>query len=156
LLSDVYTSLAVLAGMLVIYVGERLGVRQLMILDPLIALVIAVMVARAGWSVTRRAVGHLLDAAIPPDQQRAITALLDEHYPQFVEYHALRSRKAGSQTFIDLHLVVPPNLPVLDAHDLADHLEQDIRLLVANAEVMIHVEPGPLGRADSSKEEETE
>jgi len=64
-----------------------------------------------------------------------------EHSDQVINLHKLRSRKAGSQRYIDLHLVVPKNTNLEEAHQLCDHLEQDIEERLQIADVTIHIEP---------------
>jgi len=66
---------------------------------------------------------------------------LEEHYPQFAGFHRLRTRRAGSQRYVDLHLVVPGEQSVAESHAICDHLEHDLREVLPRAEIMIHVEP---------------
>ena len=139
--TDVWTSAGVLGGMVLIAVGERVGLREMHHLDPVIAIGVAVVIARAACGITRRSYHHLVDRALPQEEVAKIEALLREHYPQFAEYHRLRTRRAGPQRYIDLHLVVPGDQSVAEAHVLCDHLERDLRALLSRAEVMIHVEP---------------
>jgi cation diffusion facilitator family transporter len=139
--TDVYTMGGVLAAMVFIWLGRLLGVKAISLADPIAALLVAVVITRAAWGITRRAVGQLADRSLSAEEQGRIEALIQSHYPQFVDFHRLRSRMAGSERHIDLHLVVPHTMAVAEAHELCDHLEQDIKLLMPNTEVMIHVEP---------------
>jgi len=139
--TDVWTSAGVCGGMLLIAVGERVGLREMHHLDPVIAIGVAVVIARAACDITRRSYDHLVDRSLPQEEVEKIGALLREHYPQFAEYHRLRTRRAGPQRYIDLHLVVPGDQSVAEAHILCDHLERDLRALLSRAEIMIHVEP---------------
>lgn len=139
--TDVWTSLGVLGGMSIIAVGTWAGLHEVHHLDPVIAIMVAVVIARAAWDITRRSYDHLVDRSLPANEMDQITSLLREHYPEFTEYHRLRTRRAGSQRYVDLHLVVPGEQSVTEAHALADHLEQDLRNLLPGLEVMIHVEP---------------
>ncbi len=100
------------------------------------------MIARAAWDITRRSYDHLVDRSLPPREVEKIDSLLREHYPQLVGFHRLRTRRAGPQRYVDLHVVVPGGQSVAEAHALADHLERDLESLLPRLEVMIHVEPG--------------
>ena len=70
-----------------------------------------------------------------------IISCLEEHTGQLVGFHKLRTRKAGNKRYIDLHLVMPKNASVERAHQVCDHLEQDIESRLPNSNVTIHVEP---------------
>jgi cation diffusion facilitator family transporter len=139
--TDVYTMAGVLAAMLLITLGQALRIHGIAVADPIAALIVAAVITRAAWDITHRAAGQLADVSLPPEQEARIEALIGSHYPQFVAFHQLRSRAAGSERHIDLHLEVPPAMSVAEAHALCDHLEQDIRALMPNSEVLIHVEP---------------
>lgn len=144
--TDVWTSLGVLGGMAIIAIGSSLQMREVHHLDPIVAILIAALIARAAVGICHRSYNHLVDRSLPGKEVEKIKSLLKEHYPQFIGFHLLRTRQAGPEQYIDLHLEVPGNLLVMDAHALCDHLERDLRLLVPGAEVMIHVEPVPAGR----------
>ena len=139
--TDVWTSAGVVVGLLVITLGERIGFAEAAHLDPLVAIAIAVVILRAAWEIMRRSWDHLVDRSLPAPEVEQIEDLLRDHYPQFADYHRLRTRKAGSQRYIDLHLVVPGGQSVAEAHALCDHLESDLTALLPHSEVMIHVEP---------------
>jgi len=111
------------------------------VLDPIIALVMSVFVLKAGYEVTMRASNELIDRALPKEEQRILDDCLNTHTTMLVNYHAVRSRSSGNERFIDLHLVVPRNDSVEKAHDMCDHLEQDIREKISGANVIIHAEP---------------
>jgi len=139
--TDVWTSAGVLGAMAIIAVGTRLGLHEVHHLDPLIAIGVALVIARAAWDITRRSYDHLMDRSLPQQEVTKIAALLEEHYPELTEFHRLRTRRAGPQRYVDLHVVVPGGQSVAEAHALSDHLEDDLQALLPNLEVMIHVEP---------------
>ncbi|UCC68158.1 MAG: cation transporter [Armatimonadota bacterium] len=139
--TDVWTSAGVLGGMAVIAVGTRVGLTEVHHLDPVIAIGVAVVIARAAWDITRRAYDHLVDRSLPAQEVEKIAALLRDHYPQLIGFHRLRTRQAGPARYVDLHVVVPGAQSVAEAHALADHLERDLEALLPRLEVMIHVEP---------------
>jgi divalent metal cation (Fe/Co/Zn/Cd) transporter len=70
-----------------------------------------------------------------------IAQCIRDHNTQLVNFHAMRSRRAGNERFIDLHLVMPRNLSVEESHRMCDHLEKDIREKLSNVSIEIHVEP---------------
>jgi cation diffusion facilitator family transporter len=133
--ADVFSAAGVLLGLLLV------RLTGLVILDPIIALLMAVFVLKAGYEVSMRAFHELLDYTLPEEEQIILANCIKEHNTQLVDFHGMRSRRAGSQRFVDLHLVMPRNLSVEDAHGMCDHLEKDIRDRLANTSVNIHVEP---------------
>jgi cation diffusion facilitator family transporter len=137
--ADVYSAAGVLLGLLVV------RITKLVILDPIIALIMAGFVLKAGYEVTARAIRELVDHALPKEEQEILDNCLKEHNTQLVDFHAIRSRQAGSERFIDLHIVMPRNLSLEKAHTMCDHLEQDIKDKITNANVIIHAEPCQLG-----------
>ena len=87
-------------------------------------------------------VGVLLDRTLPEDELEEIQRVVAEHRGRLiVGYHRLRTRQAGSRRHIDLHVVVDDDLTVGEAHDVAEHISQDIRDSVPNADVLVHIEP---------------
>jgi cation diffusion facilitator family transporter len=139
--TDVWTSAGVLSGMAIIAVGSWLGVHEVHHIDPVVAIMIAALIARAAVDICYRAYNHLVDRSLPDRDVAAIESLVSEHYPQLSGFHQLRTRQAGPERYIDLHLEVPGNESVEESHALCDHLEQDLRGLLPNAQIMIHVEP---------------
>jgi divalent metal cation (Fe/Co/Zn/Cd) transporter len=82
-----------------------------------------------------------MDVKLSDKEEECIKSIIHEHYSQYAEYHNLRSRMSGAERFVDLHLVVPKNQHVVDAHDFCDHLEKDIKEKIPNLSILIHVEP---------------
>ena len=70
-----------------------------------------------------------------------ILSCIEEHVAELAGFHEVRTRKAGNQRFIDLHLVMPKNASLEEAHLMCDHLEQDIKSRFPNSSITIHVEP---------------
>lgn len=139
--TDVYTSVGVLVGMAGISLTRALHLSGGGLIDPIAAVIVALAIIHAAWDITRQSLGQLTDRTLPAEESSLVEQLIAEHYPQFVNYHRLRSRRSGSERHIDLHLVVPPDTHVSDAHALSDHLEEDIRRALPNVQVLIHVEP---------------
>ena len=133
---DVYSAAAVLAGLIAVrFTG-------LNILDPIIAMAVALLILKAAYDVMRKSFGGLVDIRLPEAEEVEIKSCIMEHYSELVSFHELRTRKAGSWRYIELHLVMPKNASVEEAHRMCDHLEQDIeKRLHHNSSVTIHIEP---------------
>ncbi|WP_319471447.1 cation diffusion facilitator family transporter [uncultured Pseudodesulfovibrio sp.] len=136
LLTDVWTSVGLVAGLAIMLVMP-----QWKILDPIIAIIMAVNIVFAGIGLLRRSVGGLMDDALPKEEIEIIGNAICSQHEEQCSFHALRTRKAGSRRFIDFHLLVPGDLSVRDSHDLCCRIEEDIKSRLARAEVTIHVEP---------------
>jgi len=139
--TDVWTSVGVLVGMAVIAVGTWAGFPEIHHIDPIVAIGIALVIIRAAVDIIRRSYNHLVDRSLPAAEVELIEQLLMEHYPELSGYHRLRTRQAGPERYIDLHLEVPGQQSVAHSHALCDHLEQDLRRIIPRAEILIHVEP---------------
>ena len=133
--SDVYTSVGVLAGL------GLIKLTGLTILDPLVAIAVSLIILRAAYGVVRDSVRGLLDARLPEDDETKIHRVLQQFATEFPDYHALRTRKAGSEQHIDLHLVTASALPVAEAHSLCVRVEREIVKVFPNSQVLIHIEP---------------
>ena len=135
LLSDVVTSAGVILGVsLAIATGHA-------ILDPILAAVVAVNILWSGWKVMTVSLGGLMDRAVSDDMLRDIRATISDHAGGAIEAHDLRTRHAGSMTFIDFHLVVDGETPVAEAHAICDRIEAALRRQLDDAQITIHVEP---------------
>jgi cation diffusion facilitator family transporter len=136
LMTDVWTSLGVMLGVGLVYASGWL------LLDPLIALAVAVHIVWTGVGLMRRSVSGLLDAAIPRDDQREVTRLFAEYSRRYgVTFHALRTRRAGMRRFVSFHLLVPDAWTVAHAHRLSEEIEERIREMVPGASIFTHIEP---------------
>lgn len=109
-------------------------------IDPLLAIIVAVLIVKAGFDILRQAVTHLLDAALPEEEEAEIDRVLNSYSHRFINAHRLRTRQAGKHRYIDLHLVVRDDMTVEEAHQLCDEIEHDIRQVLPNADVTIHIE----------------
>jgi cation diffusion facilitator family transporter len=136
LMTDVWTSLGVLAGVALVFATD------LYWLDPLIALAVAAHIVWAGAQLMRRSIKGLLDAAIAPVHKNEVTRLFGEYSRRYgVSFHALRTRQAGARRFLSFHMLVPDAWTVSQAHQLSEELEERIRSLVPNASIDTHIEP---------------
>ncbi len=136
LMSDVWTSAGVVAGVALVAVTGWL------ILDPLIAIAVAVHIVWTGFRLMRRSFTGLLDAAIPEAERAVIEKIFAEYRPRYgIEFHALLTRQAGARRFISFHLLVPDDWPVERAHQLSEEIEERIGSLIPYATTLSHIEP---------------
>jgi cation diffusion facilitator family transporter len=137
-LSDVWSSSLVLVGVLLaIATGWNW-------LDPFIGLLVALLVLRVGWGVLRGAVGGLLDERLPPEDIVRLEQAIERHSASYLEVHDLRTRRAGRDIFVDFHLILPADMPLQQAHDICDAVEDDLIATLPGTNVTIHVEPEQL------------
>jgi cation diffusion facilitator family transporter len=140
--TDVYTSLGVMLGLLVIWVGGYVWPEaRLAWIDPAIAIAVALMIMRAAYRLTREAARDLLDVSLPEEDVNWIAGFVKERWPVVRSFHHLRTRKAGPTRFIDFHLVVDDTMSVGEAHELGDEIVVAIKERLPDSRVHIHVEP---------------
>lgn len=135
LLSDVLTSLGIVIALLIA------GLLQWAIIDPLIAILIAVQIAIVGGHTVLRSLSGLLDEAPPPDVMSRVSALVRQHGNGALEAHDFRVRQAGPSSFMEFHLVVPGQMSVHDAHMICDQIEHAIKQELPGIVITIHLEP---------------
>jgi cation diffusion facilitator family transporter len=140
--TDVYTSAGVMAGMLVIWIlGWAKPELELTWLDPVVAILVALMIMKAAWDLTRESARDLLDVSLPHEDVSWIGDFIAEGWPQARSFHNLRTRKAGPNRFIDFHLVVDEKMSVAESHRLNDEIVAAIKERVPESTVQIHIEP---------------
>ena len=135
LFTDVVTSVGVVFGLVAAYMT---GIAAL---DPILAAIVALNILWAGWRLIRESLGGLMDEAVPEKTLAGIRRVISSNAEGAIEAHDLRTRHAGSVTFIDFHLVVVGTMPVSEAHEICDRIEKALRAEVHDAMITIHVEP---------------
>ena len=135
LLSDVITSVGVLAGLVLATVTGW------SILDPLLAGLVALNILRMGYELATSSMSQLMDEAASPEIQARIRAAIKASADGALQAHDIRTRTAGPATFIEFHLVVPGAMSVETAHNICDRMEAAIGAEIQGAQVVIHVEP---------------
>jgi len=133
--TDVYTSLGVFIGLVLI------RLTGLTILDPLIAIGVAIVIMKAAYDLSRRSLSDLIDHSIPASDQQRIQEIICDHASVYAGFHDLKTRRSGPEIFIEFHLVVPGDVTVLQVHDLSDHIESDLKTEFPRANITIHAEP---------------
>jgi len=136
LLTDVWTSAGIIGGLLVV-----MAMPQWAVLDPVMAIAVGIHIVVTGVGLLRRSADGLMDAALPASELKRAEALIRTELPDGANFHALRTRKAGARRFLELHLLVPGTMSVLESHALCDRIEATLMAHLAKAHVTIHVEP---------------
>ena len=135
LMSDVLTSLAVVAGL------GLVALTGLKFLDPVLALAVGLSILWTGFKLVRRSFDGLMDRALPVEDQTRLREGIRTALPQGCHFHFLRTRRAGRRKFVDFHLLVPGTWTVQAGHTLAHDIETKLLDIAAELEVTIHVEP---------------
>ena len=133
--TDVYTSAGVFIGLLLVRLTGWV------ILDPIIAILVALLIIKAAFDLTKEAFMPLVDVQLDESEYNMILEELTKYSNSYVEFHKLRTRRSGSERHIDLHLVVPRFLPMYKVHALCDQIEEDIRKRLPETYILIHCEP---------------
>ncbi len=140
--TDVWTSMGVMAGLALIWMGEKVfpGV-HFHWLDPVAAIGVALLIIRAAFKLTVDAGKDLMDRSLTAEEELAIRAIIVRHAPPARGFHRLRTRKAGSSRFVEFHLLVDGRMSVTVSHGLAKEITAEIGLRLPGASVTIHIEP---------------
>lgn len=135
LMTDVYTTIGVLAGLAVV------ALTDIPALDPLIAAAVGLHIALTGFRLIRHSFNGLMDHALPPETQDRLRAAIRAVLPPGADFHALRTREAGQRTFAEFHLLVAGDSTVRDAHALAHRVEAALTDALPGLAVTVHIEP---------------
>ncbi|TCS32608.1 cation diffusion facilitator family transporter [Paucimonas lemoignei] len=135
LMTDVWTSVGVVGGVFIVALTGQLW------LDAVIAIAVGLHILAEGWRLIRTSANGLMDAALPPETLEQIEAVLRRHAASGVRFVNLRTRSAGSQSFVYVNVLVPPTWTIVQAHDLLDEIERDIHHIVPDSQVFTHPEP---------------
>jgi cation diffusion facilitator family transporter len=136
LLTDVWTSVGVVLGIVIV------GSTGRFVLDPIIALMVALNILWTGFQLISRSALGLMDTAVSSETQAKIEKILDGYIKEKrIDYHALRTRQSGARKFISVHILVPDNWTVQKGHDLTEEIEDKIRQAIPESIVFTHLEP---------------
>ena len=136
LMTDVWTSIGVLFGIGLVKLTGWL------ILDPIIALLVAANIIWTGYRLMVRSVRGLIDTAIPMEERKKVEQLLSKYQPEGIEFHSLLTRQAGQRKFVSFHILVPGVWSVQQGHDLLEVVEEEVRnALKGPVTVFTHLEP---------------
>lgn len=151
LFADVYTTVGVVVGVLLV------ALTGWNILDPIIGLLVAVNVLWTGVRLLRQTGLGLLDTALPREDMILIEAVLDEYRKQGIDFHAIRSRGAGTRRFVSFHVIVPGDWTVLKGHTICEKIELEMIRALPESSVFTHLEPreDPVSFEDINLDRET-
>ena len=135
LLTDVYSSLGVAASLILV------SLTGWDILDALIGIGIAVYIMKESIELGKKSFTPLLDTGLSSNEIIQIEQVLLNFKSQYIEYHDLRTRRSGAEEHIDFHLVLPSSMSIEEAHLLCDKIEDEIKKVLINPQILIHVEP---------------
>jgi len=136
LMTDVWTSIGVVLG---VSATVLTGITRI---DPLIAILVGAKIGWEGIRIVLKSSRGLMDTSIDQRERDVLKKLLDRYQQeQGIQWHALRTRQAGARRFVSVHLLVPGDLSVQQAHDLSEQLEAEIRSVIPNSSVFSHIEP---------------
>ncbi|MCS3770203.1 cation diffusion facilitator family transporter [Aeromonas hydrophila] len=142
--ADVLTSLGVAVGLLGIWIAARLGY-NLYLLDPIVAICVALFILKEAIAMLKQAFQPLLDHSMNEEELAITTKVIEECCPEHGGFHDLRSRQAGRRRHIDFHLTLPKEMSIEHSHAICDRIEQGIIRHLSHAVVLIHVEPSGHG-----------
>ena len=136
LMTDVWTSVGVIGGVAIA------GFTGWNILDPIVAILVALNIIWTGIQLVRRSVAGLMDEALPKKEQDLIEPVMAKYREMGVSFHALRTRQAAARRFISVHVLVPGAWTVHDAHHVVENFENDVRAALGGVlTVFTHLEP---------------
>ena len=135
LMTDVWTSIGVIVGVALVALTGWL------VLDPIIALAVAINILRIGWRLLRESVLGLMDAAWPADERALLDSVLDEFRADGLRFHAVRTRRSGRRRFASLHVLVPGSWTVQRGHDVLEEIERRGARRIEAVTIETHLEP---------------
>lgn len=135
LLTDVYTSLGVAFGLLIVSITEWT------FLDPLIGIGLAMYIMIEAIHLWKESFNPLLDNNLPEEREQEICKIIDRFSNEFIEYHNFRTRRSGPIDYIDFHLIVQKDTTIEVAHELCNKIEFAIKDQFYYTETFIHLEP---------------
>jgi cation diffusion facilitator family transporter len=135
IMTDVITSIGVIAGLIgAVATGWT-------ILDPALAVIVALNILWQGWHVIGSSVQGLMDRAVGTEEHMRIRDIISANSKGALEVHDLKTRIAGRATFIEFHLVVDAGMTVGESHVICDRIEDALKAEIPSVRVIIHVEP---------------
>jgi cation diffusion facilitator family transporter len=135
LMTDVWTTAGVIAGVALV------GITGWARLDSLVALAVAANILVTGFRLLRRSARGLMDVTLPPADLEAIQSILHPYEAEGMIFHAVRTRTAAARGIVSLHVLVPGDWSVRRSHEVAEHIEAQIREKLPQVAVFTHVEP---------------
>lgn len=135
LLTDVYSSAGVFAGLILI------RATGLVVFDPLAGIAVTLLIFRTAFFLLRDSLHSFLDVKLPEEEETVIREVLDRFKGEYVEYHGLRTRRAGAERHVDLHLVLPYDTTVAEGNALVQRIKKAIEARLPRTFVLISTDP---------------
>jgi cation diffusion facilitator family transporter len=145
LMTDVWTSVGVLLAIGMVKLTGWL------ILDPIIAMLVALNIVWTGYRLMHQSARGLIDTAIPGEERKQIEEIFDQYRQTGIEFHSLMTRQAGQRKFVSVHILVPGEWTVQKGHDLLEVIEARVRgHFPFPVTVFTHLEPveDPISHSD--------
>ncbi|NOD76719.1 MULTISPECIES: cation diffusion facilitator family transporter [unclassified Ruegeria] len=133
--TDVMTSVGVIAGLILALATGWL------ILDPILAILVALNILWEGWKVIRSSVDGLMDVTLSDHDLQTVSNAIEANLGAALEYHDLKGRRSANVIFVEFHLVVDGTMPVSAAHDICNDIEEELDRLYPGSVFVIHLEP---------------
>lgn len=135
LLTDVWTSVGVVAGVLVVAATGWL------VVDPLLAIAVGINIMFTGWRLLRDSIAGLMDVTWSSQENTELAALLARFERPDVHFHGLRTRTAGHHRFAEVHVLVPGAWTVQQGHDVVEEIEAAVASELLDVSIICHMEP---------------
>ena len=135
LFTDVWTSIGVIIGV------SAVALTGIYILDPVIAIIVAINIIYTGGKLMKRSVMGFMDTAISKEEQAAVFKILNKYEKGGLQFHGFRTRQSASRRFVSFHVLVPGKWTVQKSHDFVEKIECEIRKFVPKITVTTHLEP---------------
>jgi len=132
--TDIWTSGSILVGLFF------LSLTGWSWIDSAIAIIVALVILKTGYSMIKKNISELTDISLPPNEEQLISEIINQH-DQVISLYQLRTRHSGSYRLIDMHLILDKHMPLNKAHAICDQLEATIKHQLGTCDVMIHLEP---------------
>jgi ferrous-iron efflux pump FieF len=120
-----------------IFLSSEMGIAHA---DPLFAIGIAVYIIYTASQIGKEALHILMDRELPDEERERIKEVARSQ-PGVQGVHDLRTRSSGAQVFIQMHVEIDGDLPLREAHEIADRVEIEVGNAFPNAEVIVHQDP---------------
>ncbi len=140
--TDIFSSLGVLIGLILI------KITGIVILDPIIAIIVAIIIIKAGYSISKDTLNNLLDGSLPEDDIEKIKEILNNNL-SIKGFKDIKARKVGQCKDIEITIFFEPNLTIAQCHKICDEIEEEIAKSFSNITIIIHPEPENLEKKDN-------
>lgn len=135
LMADVITSIGVIIAIFLV------AITGWQILDPIVAILVAINIIFTGFKLIKRSVLGLLDTSISRGELNIIKSVFNKYERKGLEFHGLRTRQSAQRRFVSFHVLTPGNWSVKKGHDILEDIEKEIRDSIEKVTVSTHLEP---------------